>query len=119
PGLSVQYTRGGETADDVIEKLINRCACPRHLVVISNDRRVQEAARRKGAASWTCDDFLRHWESSRDRSRPARPPMPDRLAPPSRAEVERWLAEFGDVADDPEFRELFERFGFETDERDD
>src|SRR5262245_7665110 len=38
-GLNVQYAQG-ESADDVIEKVIAACADPRQLVVISNDHRI-------------------------------------------------------------------------------
>jgi predicted RNA-binding protein with PIN domain len=110
-GLHVQYTSRGQEADDVIEETIAGCASPGSLVVISNDRRIRQAARRKGARSWSCDDFLDH-----KNARPALPaerPAPDRAPPPSREEVRRWLDEFGHLADDPDFKEVFERFPFE------
>jgi uncharacterized protein len=112
-GLHVQYASRGQEADDVIEDLIAQCSSPRNLVVISNDHRIREAARRKGARSWSCDDFLDF--------KNARPKLPsesretDRAAPPTRAEVQHWLEEFGDLAGDPAYRELFERFPFEDD----
>jgi predicted RNA-binding protein with PIN domain len=110
-GLHIQYTRRGQEADDVIEETIASCASPRSLVVISNDNRIRQAARRKGARSWSCDDFLDH-----KKPRPAPPAEaaePDRAPPPSRDEVQRWLDEFGHLADDPDFKEVFERFPFE------
>jgi uncharacterized protein len=115
-GLHVQYAGRGQEADDVIEELIAHSASPQNLVVISNDHRLQVAARRKGARSWSCDDFL-DFKNARPKS-PAEPLEADRAAPPSRAEVQHWLEEFGDLAGDPAFRELFERFPFE-DEIDD
>jgi len=112
-GIHVIYAPRGNIADDVIEERIAACAIPRSLVVISNDRRVQEAARRKGSTAWTSDDFLGYAEKRDDTAaEPAAWQRPDRTAP-SREEVQHWLAEFGDLADDPDFREVFERFPFE------
>ena len=48
-GLHVQFAGRGQEADDVIEELIANSASPQNLVVISNDHRIQVAARRKGA----------------------------------------------------------------------
>jgi predicted RNA-binding protein with PIN domain len=110
-GLHIQYTSRGQEADDVIEDAIADCTSPRSLVVISNDNRIRQAARRKGARSWSCDDFLDH-----KKTRPAaaaEPPESDRGRPPSREEVRQWLDEFGHLADDPDFKEVFERFPFE------
>jgi predicted RNA-binding protein with PIN domain len=115
-GVRVHFASGGEDADDVIERLIAACTDPHRLVVISNDHRIQEAARRKGARPWTCDDFLDHRERS---ATPTAAPTPhtdaDRRTP-SREEIRRWLDEFRDVADSPEARELFDPFPFEDDE---
>jgi len=96
----------------VIEERIAASAQPSCLVVISNDRRVQEAARRKGAAPWTSDDYLAHAETRDQATKPAGSPKPERQTP-SHEDVQHWLAEFGDLADDPDFREVFERFPFE------
>src|ERR1043166_552858 len=54
-GIRVVYAPRGNIADDVIEERVAACADPARLVVISNDRRVQEAARRRGAAAWTSE----------------------------------------------------------------
>jgi predicted RNA-binding protein with PIN domain len=113
-GLRVQYTSRGEEADDVIEEMTACNANPRGVVVISNDHRVQHAAIRNGAQAWSCDDFLDRMEA-RMAKPPAKTPEPDRSARPSRREVQHWLNEFGDLANDPDFREVFDRFPFEDD----
>jgi uncharacterized protein len=110
-GLHIQYTSRGQEADDVIEETIAGCASPRNLVVISNDNRIRQAARRKGARSWSCDDFLDHKKAHP--APPTEPSEPDRAPRQSREEVRRWLDEFGHLADDPDFKEVFERFPFE------
>jgi predicted RNA-binding protein with PIN domain len=113
-GLRVQYTSRGEEADDVIEEMTARCQNPRGLVVISNDRRVQHAATRNGAQSWSCNNFL-DWTEARAVKMPPEVPEQDRSARPSRREVQHWLLEFGDLANDRDFREVFDRFPFEDD----
>lgn len=113
-GLRVRFAAGGEFADDVIETLIGQCAVPRNLVVISNDHRIQEAARRKGARAWSCEDYVEHAETGVP-APPVRQPEPPRRTQPSHEEVQHWLEEFGDLADDPGFREVFEPFRFEDD----
>jgi predicted RNA-binding protein with PIN domain len=113
-GIEIRFAGGGQLADDVIETLIAQCARPQQLVVISNDRRVQDAARRRGARAWTCDEFLEHGEPRR--SLAPRPSRETERPMPSRAEVEHWLAEFGDLADDPAFREVFDPFPFADEE---
>jgi predicted RNA-binding protein with PIN domain len=107
-GLHIRFAHGGEVADDVIETLIVRNPSPGNLVVISNDQRIQAAARRRGARSWSSDQFLDHAEASPKTPRPARPDRP----PLSRDDVQHWLEEFADLADDPAFREVFESFPF-------
>src|SRR5262245_12645208 len=42
-GIEVRFTRG-EEADDLIEELIRTTAAPPQLTVISNDRRIKDAA---------------------------------------------------------------------------
>jgi predicted RNA-binding protein with PIN domain len=110
-GVHVLYASRGEEADDVIEGLIAGSASPRQLIVVSNDRRLKEAARRRGAQSMSCEDFLDQRE--KPATRPAPAVEPERAGPKSRDEIRRWLAEFGDIAGDPEFRELFEAYPFE------
>lgn len=51
-GVRVRF---GRTADDEIESLLDRAA---GFVVVSNDSRLHEAARRAGAAAWRCEQFL-------------------------------------------------------------
>src|SRR5690348_17172509 len=54
--ISVHFAPKNQTADDLIETFIESHAHPRALVVISNDARLQTAARRRGARSWSHDD---------------------------------------------------------------
>lgn len=48
-GITVRFSRRKDTADDLIEEIIETVADPRHLTVVSSDHRVQRAARRRRA----------------------------------------------------------------------
>jgi predicted RNA-binding protein with PIN domain len=102
-GVHVRYALHGE-ADDLIEELVRHDSAPRRLTVVSDDHRVQEAARRRHCVVLGCMDYLDHLERLR---RVPPTPSADGPAKPdgvSAAEVERWLAEFGGLEDDPELR---------------
>ena len=49
-GIHVIFAVGKQEADDVIERLIRRSSAPKSLHVISDDHRVQQAARRRHCA---------------------------------------------------------------------
>ena len=48
----------GETADDAIEDRLAIEPDAPHWVVISNDMRLHESARRRGSESWSCQKFV-------------------------------------------------------------
>ena len=90
------YAGPGKDADALIERLIRQDSAPRRLTVVSSDRRLQRAARKRGAAAMTAPTFLAR--IVRDAAAPA--PLPDRppfaqRTPLDDPEVQRWLAEFG------------------------
>jgi predicted RNA-binding protein with PIN domain len=47
-----------QTADDLIESLLASETAPAGVAVVSNDTRLREAARRRGAAGWACEAFM-------------------------------------------------------------
>src|SRR5262249_16483350 len=57
-GMHVDFAPKTQSADDRIEDLIEQAKEPRRLVVISNDSRLQDAARRRGAKAWSHEDLL-------------------------------------------------------------
>src|SRR5437870_3407696 len=86
-----------EEADDFIERRIAHDAAPVKLVVVSNDRRLRDAARHRGCESWSCDDYLDWLErAERERMR-AKPPQPDKPATMSENEKKRWEEVFGEI----------------------
>src|SRR5690242_5793278 len=56
-GLRVLRDRG-RTADDMIEDLLRGEKAPESLTVVSNDGRVREAAKRRGAHVRRCGEYL-------------------------------------------------------------
>lgn len=67
----------GETADDLIERLIAGHEAPRALTVVSDDRRIKSAARRRHCRALGCDFYLEELD------RPVRPPRTDRPDKPA------------------------------------
>jgi predicted RNA-binding protein with PIN domain len=57
-----------QTADDLIEAILAAETQPAETVVVSNDGRLHEAARRRGAVAWSCQRFM-DWLAD-----PGRPP---------------------------------------------
>jgi predicted RNA-binding protein with PIN domain len=112
-GVHVLYAIRPEQADDLIEELIRHDSAPSRLTVVSDDHRIQTAARRRHCLVMSCADYVEELERQRrerghrDRARPAKP---SDLSP---EQVETWLREFGDLEHDPQFKELFNPWGFE------
>jgi predicted RNA-binding protein with PIN domain len=108
-GIRVVFAVGKDEADDLIEELIRRSATPQRLTIVSDDHRLQQAGRRRDCAVLGCMEFLDHLE----RRRPTRPPQsPEKSEQLTAQETQHWLAEFADLADDPDLTELFDPFGF-------
>jgi uncharacterized protein len=79
-GIRVWFAREYPDADSLIEELVEDDTAPTHLVVVSSDRRLQAAARRRRAKAVSCEAWLAEArELRRSRSRPApdaKPPEP-------------------------------------------
>ncbi len=114
-GVHVRFAVREAEADDLIERLLQEDSAPQRVTLVSDDHRLQQAARRRACQVQGCDTFLEWLDRHRcDRtSQHAEPPEKrERL---TEAEIRRWLDEFADLADTAEFRELFEPFEFEKD----
>jgi uncharacterized protein len=94
----------GETADDLILELIRREAQPRRLTVVSSDRRIREAARRRECIAWDCSEYL-DWALEQGHEAPRPAPEPEKPAL-TEEETERWKKEFADLDSDPELRKF-------------
>jgi predicted RNA-binding protein with PIN domain len=111
-GLGVRYAVRHDEADDLIELLIQEASAPRQLTVISDDNRLQQAARRRDCKAQGCNEFLEWLRRQRQqRQRPAAPP--EKREALSADETQRWLEEFAGLADDPAFKKLFAPYEFE------
>lgn len=115
-GIQVRFAVGEFQADDLIEKLIRKASAPKQLTVVSDDHRIQQAARRRRCIVAGCAAYLQQLERQRQRQRarpkPAAPAKPEAA---SSADTQFWLKEFGSLADDPDFKEAFNPFDFEED----
>ena len=97
-GLSVRFAVKYESADALIEELIQADFTPKQLTVVSSDHRIQRAAQRRKARA--VDSEVWYAEVMRRRSQAERPRQPaTRPATPLVAgEVARWLEQFGGEA---------------------
>src|SRR5207247_7725085 len=109
-GIHVVFALGKQEADDVIERLVRTASAPKSLRVVSDDHRVQRAARRRHCVVMECEAFL-VWLNRRRRQQGARAgETPEEREGLSAEEARQWLAEFGDVAKDQSLRAAFESF---------
>lgn len=96
-GIHICYALQSE-ADELIEELIRHDSAPRQLTVISDDRRIQHAARHRHCPVLGCLDYLDQLERLRHRSRDRQEAeTADASAKPegiSEDEARRWLREF-------------------------
>jgi predicted RNA-binding protein with PIN domain len=107
-GLGVLFALGDENADARIELLIAGDSNPRMLTVVSSDRRIREAARRRKSKSKTADDYWEWIDALKERGR-KRPLVEAPLQPTGREQVGQraindathWLETFRDVDDIP------------------
>src|SRR5262249_43377647 len=111
-GIRVVFAIGAGEADDLIEDMLRHAGAPKALTIVSDDHRLQTAARRRTAGVLGCGDFLDLLQKRRRPRAAARSADPQRQ-PRSDAETAAWLKEFGDLQRDPEFKDLFEKYGLD------
>ena len=56
--VELVFSGVGQSADDVIIRLIDADSAPKRLTVVSSDQEIRRAARRRRARDWTADAFL-------------------------------------------------------------
>jgi predicted RNA-binding protein with PIN domain len=111
-GVRVVFAQGNQEADDVIERLIRQSSAPKALHVVSDDRRVQQAATRRGCQAHGCESFLQ-WMDRHRRAQRQADPGPEKKDCITEEEARQWLAEFADLERDPALRDAFQSFDFE------
>ena len=95
-GVTVRFAPRRSSADELIADLIEACAVPRHLTVVSSDHQVQRAARRRRARAVDSDvwhDEVLERQKQRRTAAPSPPPKP--VVPLLPNEVTQWLEQFG------------------------
>ena len=101
PGVKVRFAGAGRTADDRIIDLIRRSSAPRRLTVVTSDREIATAARRRRATVVTSEAFLARLGEDLA-SLPRRPGTPaGDSSVQTEATTDRWLEVFGIEEDDP------------------
>jgi len=97
----------GQTADDLIEDIIHGESSPRLLTVVSDDHRIQHAARRRGCVVLGCLDYFERLQQPTPV--PPAPAVEVSVKPEGSTpeETQRWLEAFRDVPDDPLMRDGF------------
>lgn len=93
--VTVSYSGGHRTADQLIIHTVDHDSAPRRLTVVSSDRAIQKAARRRRARVMSSETFLHHLAQHLARREP--PPGAEKPSPEDMpaGEVDRWLERFG------------------------
>ena len=91
-GIRVWFAREYPDADSLIEELVESDTAPGHLIVVSSDRRLQAAARRRRAKAISCEEWLA--DARADRRRRTQRAADEKPAAPSPADVEYWKKYF-------------------------
>ena len=93
-GVEVYFSGQDWTADDLIEEKIEDSTAPRRLVVVSSDRRLRAAAKRRKARPVPCEAFWTEVQR-RLRTRPPAPEPREKRGGIGQIETDQWLDAFG------------------------
>lgn len=96
--MQVVYAGAGREADDIIEHMLETDSGARRFLVVSTDRRLKRAARRRRADSITSEAFLRRLLGD-EHTRPTPLPAFARNLPLSAPEVAYWIEQFDQAPD--------------------
>lgn len=97
-GVHIRYALRG-SADDVIEDLIQHDSDPRRLAVVSDDHRLQQAARRRHCQVLGTEAFQAEMDRQRRRNHEQARPQSDKPDGVSEREAKEWLEKFGGAED--------------------
>jgi len=95
--VDLVYSGRDRTADDVIKAMIDDESAPRRLVVVSSDRQIQKAARRRRCRVLGSVEFihrLARFDGGKNRAAPSTTEG-NITAPLDEREVSHWLKQFG------------------------
>ncbi len=92
-GIRVRFAFG-QTADDLIEELLEIEQVPHRVTVVSNDNRVRDAGRHRGSEAKTCEEFV-DWLIQDPANESVPPPEAEKPdVPATEDEMAAWLAAF-------------------------
>lgn len=95
PDIQVSYSGAGVSADAVLNKIVESDSAPRRLVVVSSDREVASAARRRRARDVRSDAFWRGVLRDLTRAEPVETEPDEKRAGLDPDATDAWLSEFG------------------------
>jgi len=96
PGLAVRFSGPGRSADDLILHFLEGYSGVRHLCVVSTDRAIRAAARRRSCKHiLTAADFWGELVTALARTPRKRPEPAAKRSGLSSEETDYWLREFG------------------------
>jgi predicted RNA-binding protein with PIN domain len=110
-GIHIRFAVKFDQADDLIESLIRESSTPKQLAVVSDDRRIQSAARRRQCPVIRCLDFLEDIAKRRRRQLPMVKPDSEKKEA-LKKDANFWLQEFAHIDEEKEMKELFHPFDF-------
>src|SRR5713226_3992311 len=90
-GIQVRFAVHEPEADDLIESLIQHDSAPKHLTVVSDDHRIQQAARHRHCLVLGCGDYLEGLAKSRRARRRQGVDQPAKPAAISEDDAKYWL----------------------------
>ena len=94
PNLEIIFAGMSVEADTVIEEKIAASSAPKRLVVISNDRRIHAAARKRKTEHIKCEIFWAQVEKQLSRRRGPKEPHQKRRGQLSEGETDHWMQLF-------------------------
>ena len=106
-GIHVRFAVRYPQADDLLEDLIQQAEHPRVLALVSDDHRIQQAARRQGCVVMPCGEYM-DWLGQANRERRQQTVKPEKPEVVPEDESELWQQTFAELENDPAMRELFE-----------
>lgn len=95
PAIEVTYSGAGVSADSVLTEILQADSAARRLVVVSSDREIVRAARRRRARSIGAEEFWRTVQRDLSRQPPVKVEPDEKESGLGPEGVQRWLDEFG------------------------
>lgn len=120
--LEVLFAPEGGDADTLIEELIAAHSAPRQVRVVSGDRRLQTAARRRRSSYVDSESFIAELQRQSSQSKTGRSRRMDRQLEAKYSgriveeDTEEWLAVFGEILEAEELTEEADRWQARVDE---